>query len=344
MVDDKDSDAPCDICDIIIDSDGDGLCCEGFCRRWYHPTCINIEIERYNKISELSDIVKWYCKSCSAKLDRLVSSVWDVDDLINTRSILDSLVKVVKGVVNDNLQLNKRIDDISSENKVINAKLDNIDSSNQNSSSNLTSVVLRNEGSETGNGEAAAETVDSVVDGSPCESSHIVVREDSSQLNDYDNDFPSLISGNNNRNSVISNRVDVWQTQVNRRKRKSYKPIIGTKVDDHSLEVKVGLKVVSKKDWVFVSRLSTEVTAKDIEDYIKVNGVLGECVLLKSRYDTYRSFKIGVQPEAKSKLLCADFWPSGVLVREFVERTGFKSQQNFVQSRTFLGKSLTHKN
>lgn len=81
-----------------------------------------------------------------------------------------------------------------------------------------------------------------------------------------------------------------------------------------------------------VSRLAIDVVKDDLVKYLEDSGVKADCVELQPKYNTYKSFKVGVSSDVTSTIMNAEFWPSGTLVREFV------SKNDSVFSRTFLGK------
>ncbi|KAG8264342.1 hypothetical protein J6590_014630 [Homalodisca vitripennis] len=62
-------DAPCSVCNLIIPGNGKGLYCDGFCKKWYYPSCVDISDHRYKLINEVSEKVKWYCTACAEKID-----------------------------------------------------------------------------------------------------------------------------------------------------------------------------------------------------------------------------------------------------------------------------------
>lgn len=65
MVNIGDEDAPQDICNIIIPTGGDVLCCDDFCQKWFQPT------------TKISDLIKWYFASCAEKSDKVVNQIDD---------------------------------------------------------------------------------------------------------------------------------------------------------------------------------------------------------------------------------------------------------------------------
>ncbi|XP_041374707.1 uncharacterized protein LOC121387610 [Gigantopelta aegis] len=69
---------------------------------------------------------------------------------------------------------------------------------------------------------------------------------------------------------------------------------------------------------VFVTRLAPGTKESDILDYVRsVLGIDVWCEKLRTRYDTYSSFKILVDSKNIDKLMSPNVWPEEVLVRKF---------------------------
>ncbi|KAG8286342.1 hypothetical protein J6590_062159 [Homalodisca vitripennis] len=92
------------------------------------------------------------------------------------------------------------------------------------------------------------------------------------------------------------------------------RPIFGKKTGSGTK-----LKTASKRSWVFISRLDTSVTKENIESYLKdsqIDDFL--CFELETKYDTYKSFKIGVNDSAVDQIMDPEFWDEGILVKEYI--------------------------
>ena len=100
-------------------------------------------------------------------------------------------------------------------------------------------------------------------------------------------------------------------TLVQRKKRRP--PLIG-KRNDSALSV-----IKGKRSKVFISRLSPESTSKDIEDFInktfKVSHIT--CEKLKTKHNSYASFKIDMVVTDSTNVFLPENWPDGVLVRKY---------------------------
>lgn len=106
-------DVCCPKCKINVHNSDEALFCDGFCSTWFHASCVNIVSAQYQLISQLHDKISWICERCQARIDKLRIQVISNEDYLNLHEMVVGLVSVVKGVVNDNLALNSRIDDIS---------------------------------------------------------------------------------------------------------------------------------------------------------------------------------------------------------------------------------------
>jgi hypothetical protein len=93
------------------------------------------------------------------------------------------------------------------------------------------------------------------------------------------------------------------------------------------------LKSATRRSHFFVSRVSPEITSDDVLSYLSTKGLTdNECVVLNSRFNTYKSFKVGVPSNYESAILDPSFWPKGVLVRHFLpsQRSPRPAQNSFL--------------
>jgi hypothetical protein len=272
--------------------------------------------------------------------------VWDVDDLINLRSVVDNLVGLVKGVVNDNLAINSKLDNVLDKNVRLENEVKLLSStckesiertqesihidSNINSSiwtqrrSSVTGSILCNKTSDssrvTRQGKPIASDLDEI------STEHIfpeVIIQNSNCDKQPNQSFSSEITQEHTDNRDANKYEDTdWKTVTYARKVKEgktkinnqTKPLIGTK----GLDKSTGLKTVSRKSWLFISRLDPSVTEQEVKSYVEDCDVRNcEIVELKPKYNSYKSFKLGIPQEYWSKVFNSEFWPSGTLVREF---------------------------
>lgn len=85
---------------------------------------------------------------------------------------------------------------------------------------------------------------------------------------------------------------------------------------------------------IFVSRISPDTTSDILESFLGEKGINNiECTELKTRFNTYKSYKIGVPELFSDQILTPGFWPSGILVRPFIP-----SKRG--SSNSFLGRTV----
>ncbi|KAG8252282.1 spermatid nucleus differentiation [Homalodisca vitripennis] len=258
-------DSKCGCCNYLVNNDDDALLCDGMCGKWFHIKCVDMTKKLYSKISELENVVVWYCKPCSSKDDKETSTQDSNEKSQSSISYKDALLSnkdsaaATKANVKDSFTL------VSRKGRVSSAK--------RNEPNKLSSTIV-----------------------------------------DKSRPRPNV---SNRPGSNVSDRP---------------RPIIGKKTD-------CLIKTVPRKKWLFVSRLSVEVGKEDLSSYMKdIFECEIECEEWKTRYDSYRSFKVCV-PENKIDIaLEADTWPDGVLVKMF------RVPRKPVGDESFLPKTSLEKN
>ena len=101
---------------------------------------------------------------------------------------------------------------------------------------------------------------------------------------------------------------------VVKRKRTATKPkaVIGTKCAT-TLKAKAGRFTA-----VFVSRLDPDTTEDDMERYVReTHNLKSTCSKLRSKHDSYASFKVEVFCQNLSDFYSPDKWPAGIYLRRF---------------------------
>lgn len=78
------------------------------------------------------------------------------------------------------------------------------------------------------------------------------------------------------------------------------------------------LKAAESNAWLYIGRVSPEVTEEDIEEYLRANGVRGRinCRMV-SNMDSSRAFKIGIPMIELDRVYEETFWPTNVICRPF---------------------------
>jgi hypothetical protein len=132
-------------------------------------------------------------------------------------------------------------------------------------------------------------------------------------LNEKENGISEKATeGNVVKNAVTYSSVVKSDKKLNKVVKPSEinKSIIGSKKQ-------TTLKSLGKQDWLFVSRLQRSTTAKEVQDYLSGEGIRNvEVVELPTRFNSYKSFKVGVSEYDFERSLTAELWPEDVLVKE----------------------------
>ena len=112
------------------------------------------------------------------------------------------------------------------------------------------------------------------------------------------------------RETTTAPKSTVQSNDLQRRK----PAVIGRKSTD---KIRVNRNRLMK---LFVSRLLPDTTEKDMSTYLKEEvGVDAKCIKLKTKFDTYASFKIEINCEPSLDVYSPDIWPKGLLVKRFFE-------------------------
>ena len=103
---------------------------------------------------------------------------------------------------------------------------------------------------------------------------------------------------------------------LSRPERQDRQVIVGSGNSHHS--IKVVPRGKDNQSSVFVSRLDPETSVNTLSEHVfsttklKLKGIK-----LRSRYDTYASFRIFAPNNEVDKLLVPSIWPKGAIVRQF---------------------------
>lgn len=356
----KDDEVFCTVCNLILIDGDNQIQCEGFCQDWVHTKCVNISDDDFEKICDLGDTSHWFCASCLPGVRDIFTKVKNPGELLNLSGLVDKLVNIVKGLVSDNLEINKKLDNVISENLGLKTHVSNIEtelttlSSNKyflscqaKSKSNAVKSALDKE--DKIDDQTYSQVVKSSLDKDQRNSSEPVSNVKSVSPKESDSSpepssSPSIHKHlNPNQNVQVHQHREVsWRKAGGERSRKSHshKPIIGSNVKKSSL------KIAEKQKFVFVSRFSPDTECDEIVKYLKEESVEGaKCEKLQTRFSSYSSFKVSVSENYFDKVLKSEFWPIGLFVKEFRQSrqsgTGPNnktSRSNQVASQTFLGK------
>jgi len=143
-----------------------------------------------------------------------------------------------------------------------------------------------------------------------------------------DSDFPPLVA--NTMTKIIApvsysdaakqpaaakKAVQKDVTPIRRPQNGIKKGIIGTK-KSNNIAVN-GTRLMK----VFVTRLHSDTSTEGLENYLKEDcDINAKCTKLKTRFDTYSSFKVEAQCLPGFDFLNPEIWPAGTFVKRFYEK------------------------
>ena len=111
---------------------------------------------------------------------------------------------------------------------------------------------------------------------------------------------------------VFTSIDDVFTSVKRKRTATKPKAVIGTKCAT-TLKAKAGRFTA-----VFVSRLDPDTTEADMELYVReTHNLKSTCSKLRSKHDSYASFKVEVFCQNLSDFYSPDKWPAGIYLRRF---------------------------
>jgi hypothetical protein len=100
----------CPKCNVNVKDDDFGIECDGFCRKWFHSSCIGLSKKKYNSIKDLGNHVHWYCNDCQIEVKSVLhnspagapicSKSTSDENGTKINLILDELCRINKNFVN----------------------------------------------------------------------------------------------------------------------------------------------------------------------------------------------------------------------------------------------------
>ena len=78
----------------------DALECD-LCEYWFHAKCLGLSFEKYKKVREVEDLMKWFCESCNAGFKKLKHQVTILENKVQQlesgmeRAINDKITDIV---------------------------------------------------------------------------------------------------------------------------------------------------------------------------------------------------------------------------------------------------------
>lgn len=333
----------CGVCVKNVSESDKAILCEGFCGKWCHMGCVKVIKTQYDMINKLGDEVMWFCPGCKVNMNLIVSKVKDPCELLDLNNLINRMFEVVKGLAVDNLEINTKLDKVISENcRLKDHVFTSIPDVDENCASQVAPIPKKFKGDE-GIDHC---TVDTNLRSSSnrLEDSHNrstdSISEKSETLAAADVEVTILVTDDKISETNLINDYSEKTVNVNKvekvnvaqcengtsaelktsfvdivkkaRKPNNNKPIIGSNLS------RPGLKTVGRTEWIFVSRFDPDTTVGDVREYLKdfKNGLeKSKCEEVKSRYNTYKSFKVGVPENLVDAALDPACWPHGTFVK-----------------------------
>lgn len=149
--------------------------------------------------------------------------------------------------------------------------------------------------------------------------------------------FAMLIGSNSLTPRTSTNRKGVGRRRLFGIRKQPADPSKNLLCGEGSGEIPGGVTVVKRDDpkfWVYLSRISPDVTAEQVISMVKSRLATEDVVafrLVPKDRDistlSFVSFKVGMKQELRAKALTASTWPTGIYFREFEEKG--RREQNF---------------
>lgn len=342
----------CSKCNVPVPNEM-AMICDGFCQEGFHSNCVDIDNEMFVLINDNTDKIKWFCEECLKKLNMLFHKSPKIDESCDWPSIINIVLTELETQSKNNVALCERIDILSERYEKINWDLKEVKENNL----MLNSLIKKSECLKKHNvtvtpalnvsQRSGVRPTDFISNGSSTGTIH----SQRSQMETSGDSGRGLTSNNITYSRVVTNSSFVNKPEENKahengmsdddgfvvynsRRRRSVpkrslnrnssdstpqdasvpRPIVGKKTGGDNR-----LRAATKRSWVFVSRLDTSVTKENLELYLKNSKVEDfVCLELETKYDTYKSFKIGVSDISFEKIMDPEFWDEGILVKEYV--------------------------
>ena len=282
-------------CNKILDTDS--YSCDGFCRRSFHSSCIDLEAATFISLKQ-STHFKWFCSECNEKLDELLKNNLH-QFLIDHIQI--PIMNAIKGMSN-------------LKSKGISA--DKSSTANSESSKPPKEIVKK----ALSNTNQRKHSSDLSLNRSSSDHKNAVARNLRSSSRTTKNS-PTVKAPSSGPDDVF-----IAENQGTPKTSNSSKPAEAKAMDK--------LVVVPPRFWLFFGRLQPNTSVDDVRG--AVTECLGSSdikVLPLFRQvgsQEYVSFKVGIPLDMKDKSLEPDTWPNRLFVKEFSNKP---RKNNFLRSQ-----------
>lgn len=351
------------------------LSVKDFCSSWFHHKCVKISKKDYDQISRLGEKIRWFCGPCDARMQTVISSDCDLKNLLVTgfnelKEAVNSVCKVqentkkkLSNIVTHHVKLSTNINLIAKQCGLKAEATSRADDADDTSPSNVMEKIENNLPPPVSDDNCTASFSTSNND----LQSSATIANDISTASDLTTNFSLAHVGvgtpvcsrvevedtckhKNTANCDVFNAGEVRKPDINggityaSALKNPQNPKLGRDIPGViGTNVKTALKSVGKQEWLFISRLQPSTTTTDVSNFLTSEGIQNvECTELKSKYNSYKSFKVGVCKNDFDRVLTSEFWPTNIFVRKFLparpSRHHRPSRPTQIESRTFLGK------
>lgn len=99
----------CGKCVMPVTREDNALSCES-CKKWFHCGCLKIHVNKYKKIQEVKDLVRWFCHDCDGKVMSAIRKIKELEDKITAieERIEEDIEKKVEEVLDERFEREKR--------------------------------------------------------------------------------------------------------------------------------------------------------------------------------------------------------------------------------------------
>lgn len=325
-------DANCQKCRKNFPEDTNAIGCEGNCKLWFHRECAGLSVTEFNALKTKKSNLLWMCGTCRALLEAygINTCLPDAREMVENKKMCELLVGKLEQVETKTKELSKENQNSRDE---IKEKLEGIETTLLQKMSLLLEAQLqqtealiskRDQYSKKchNSGMLAAKTNERTGRSEDEDAQETQITQTMEKQN-----FPE---NTNDANTPYENRKYIRdesrQTTIKASSHKNFAsgPWKGGN-RNHNIGTggapRGNLKAAPRIAWLFIGRLDENVTAEDLTQYVKDNGIsrVMECMELHTRGPN-KAFRIGVPFEEKDIAENAEFWPEGVIFRQYLFR------------------------
>ena len=269
-------------CNKILDTDL--YSCDGFCRRSFHTSCIDLEASFLVSMRQSTQL-KWFCSECNEKLNEILKN-----DL--HQFLIDHIQVPIMNAI-------KKMSDSKSKGTLI----DKSSSANGESSKQPKEIVKK----ALGNANQRKTSIDLSLNRSSSDPKTTAKRNLRSASRTTKNS-PTVGTP-----SSVPDDVFIAKNQETPKSSNPSKPAEAKAMDK--------LVVVPPRFWLFFGRLQPDTSIEDVRGAVtECMGTTDIKVLPLFRQPVnqeYISFKVGIPLDMKDKALAPETWPNRLFVKEF---------------------------